>query len=100
MPEPTTQNNEPGAMMNVREVHGAIMRERNLPGEKKQRVPWYLHLLYVGLVLWAYVYFAVYGGKFDWGEYEHRPDARSKREFLKRQAAAAQPPAPVSAPTP
>ena len=88
MPDSKSPNTDPGELMNVREVHGAILREMNLPGEKMRRVPWYLHLLYVALALWAYVYFVHYSGNFDWNEYEHRPDARAKRELLERQAEA------------
>jgi hypothetical protein len=88
MPDSKSPNTDPGELMNVREVHGAILREMNLPGEKMRRVPWYLHLLYVALALWAYVYLVTYSGKFSWNEYEHRPDARAKREFLERQTEA------------
>jgi hypothetical protein len=105
MPDPGPHHSDPGELMNVREVHGAIMREYRLPGEKKRRVPWYLHLLYFALALLAYAYLANYSGNFDWNEYEHRPGARAKREYLERQAAAtraresATNPAPA-APTP
>lgn len=88
MPNTTPQNNDPGELMNVREVHGAILREMNLPGEKMRRVPWYLHLLYVALALRAYVYFVNYSENFDWNEYEHGPVARAKREYLERHAVA------------
>jgi hypothetical protein len=88
MPDSKSPNTDPGELMNVREVHGAILREWNLPGEKKRRVPWYLHLLYFVLALWAYAYVVTYGGNFNWNEYEQRPGARAKREFLERQAEA------------
>ena len=88
MPDSKPPNTDPGELMNVREVHGAILREMNLPGEKMRRVPWYLHLLYVALAFWAYIYLVTYSGNFSWNEYEHRPGARVKREFLARQAEA------------
>ena len=83
-----SSNNEPGELMNVREVHGAIMREFSLPGEKKIRVPWYLRALYFALGLWAYAYLATYSGKFAWNEYEQRSGVRAKRELREHQAEA------------
>lgn len=84
----TDKPSDPGELMNVREVHGAILREFDLPGEKKRRVPWYLHLLYFGLAAWGYAYLAIYSGNFNWNEYEQRPGARAQRDFLERQAEA------------
>jgi hypothetical protein len=81
-------NNEPGEFFNVREVHGAIMREVSLPGEKMRLVPWYLRALYFALALWAYSYLATYSGNFAWNEYEQRPGVRAKRELLERQVEA------------
>jgi len=87
-PTPTPNGTDPGELMNVREVHGAIMREWNLPGERKRRVPWYLHLLYFALAIWGYAYLSVYCANFNWAEYEHRPSARWKRERLELRSEA------------
>jgi hypothetical protein len=101
MPDSKSPNSEPGELMNVREVHGAIMREFSLPGEKKLRVPWYLRILYHALGLWAYAYLASYSGNFAWNEYEQRAGVRAKRELLERQAEAKRSKAaPESTPAP
>jgi hypothetical protein len=84
----TDDTSTPGETMNVREVHGAILREWKLPGEKKRRVPWYLHLLYFALALWGLLYFLTYFADFDWNEYEHRPAERIRREYREQQDAA------------
>jgi hypothetical protein len=85
-PTPNANGADPGELMNVREVHGAIMREWKLPGEGRRRVPWYLRILYIALAIWAYAYLATYSGDFNWAEYEHRASARFKRERLEHQA--------------
>lgn len=106
MPDSKPTGTDPGELMNVREVHGAILREWNLPGEKMRRVPWYLHLLYFALAMWSLVYLLNYSANFDWNEYEQRPGERAQKEFHEwqaeaRRAKAAAAPAPgVTAPKP
>ena len=60
--------NEPGEDLNVRVVHGQILRERDEPSEDHQGVPWWLkHMIYAPLTFWAiwYLAYASGGFKFD-----------------------------------
>lgn len=84
--DPLTPAPEPGEPMNVRQVHEVIVREWRLPGERRHLIPWWLHLLYGPLVLWAVIYLASYTSDWRWSEYEHRPGVLAERMAAERAA--------------
>jgi mono/diheme cytochrome c family protein len=91
--------NEAGEDLNVREVHGQILRERDEPSEDHQRVPWWLkHLIYAPLVFWAiwYLAYASGGFKFDvhserFGEWRVDPVALEAMETARASSSDAGP---------
>lgn len=59
-----------GEDLNVRRVHGQILRELDEPREMYRRVPWWLkQLIYVPLALWGIWYLVYASGGFRWDSY-------------------------------
>lgn len=66
---PTNQPNEGGEFrehdeFNVREVHGAIMREKSEPHDGFAPIPLWLVAFFMALILWGGVYLTYYSGGF------------------------------------
>ncbi|WP_411826059.1 c-type cytochrome [Luteolibacter sp. AS25] len=62
--------NEPGEDMDTREVHGALIREKEEPIEAIRRAPWWLvHGIYAPLCIWGIWYLLSESGGFRWDEY-------------------------------
>ncbi len=62
--------NEPGEDLDTRQVHGALVREKDEPIEAIRRAPWWLvHLIYAPLCIWGIWYLIVASGGFRWDEY-------------------------------
>lgn len=62
--------NEPGEDLNIRKVHGALIREKDEPIEMVRRAPWWLvHLIYAPLCIWGIWYLIIASGGFRWDEY-------------------------------
>lgn len=90
---------EPGEDLNVRRVHGQILREKDEPHELHQRVPWWLkHGIYAPLTIWAIWYFLYASGGFRWDSYSERfDDWRLDPEGLARMQETRAVAAPVAA---
>lgn len=62
--------NESGEDLDIREVHGAILREHAEPREMLRAAPWWLkHGIYAPLSIWGIWYFLIASGGFRWDEY-------------------------------
>lgn len=62
--------NEPGEDIDIRKVHGAIIREKAEPREMFRAAPWWLkHCIYAPLTMWGIWYLFVASGGFRWDEY-------------------------------
>lgn len=62
--------NEPGEDLNIRKIHGAIIREKAEPREMFRAIPWWLkHLIYAPLCIWGIWYLIIASGGFRWSEY-------------------------------
>ncbi len=56
--------------MNIREVHGSIMRELPDPVELYRRVPWWLRHTYIAMAIGLLFYLIVLAGDYDWNSFE------------------------------
>lgn len=62
--------NESGEDLNIRKVHGALLREKAEPKEMMRAAPWWLkHCIYAPLCIWGIWYLMVASGGFSWDEY-------------------------------
>lgn len=62
--------NEPGEDLDIRKIHGALIREKAEPIEMIRRAPWWLvHLIYAPLCIWGIWYLLIASGGFKWNEY-------------------------------
>lgn len=62
--------NESGEDLNIRKVHGAIIREKAEPIEMIRAAPWWLkHCIYAPLCIWGIWYLTIASGGFRWDEY-------------------------------
>ncbi len=65
-----TTGKDAGEDLNVRRVHGQIMRELDEPHELNHHVPWWIkHLIYAPLIMWSVYYFFYAAGGFRWDSY-------------------------------
>ena len=62
--------NEPGEDIDIRKIHGALLREKAEPSEMFRAAPWWLkHLIYAPLCVWGIWYLIIASGGFRWDEY-------------------------------
>jgi hypothetical protein len=74
----TSPNGDLGEHFNVRNVHGAIMREYKLPGENYFRISWKLKLFYHVLAIIAILYAVDHATGWDWEQYDFDPTTASE----------------------
>ncbi len=61
---------EKGEDLDVREVHGQLLREKSEPREMFHAAPsWLKHGIYAPLTIWALIYLLSASGGFKWNEY-------------------------------
>jgi hypothetical protein len=56
--------------LNVREIHGAIMRELPDPVELYRNIPWWLRHTYVAMAIGVIFYLLVLAGDYDWQSFD------------------------------
>jgi len=62
--------NEPGEDIDIRKIHGALIREKAEPSEMFRATPWWLkHCIYAPLCIWGIWYLIIASGGFRWNEY-------------------------------
>lgn len=65
---------EKGEDLDVREVHGQLLREKSEPSEMLRAAPgWLKHGVYAPLLIWGAFYFFNASGGFHWDEYNEGP---------------------------
>ena len=58
------QSHLEGEGLNVRDVHGAILREKDDPRDGYEPIPLWLVSVFMALVFWAGAYLSFYSGGF------------------------------------